>query len=123
MLHGWVYDIETGSIEALDGMTRRFVSLAQQLHVAYSACNRFQQISAPLDEATNAAEWWWLELQIELQNSTRINGNAALVAFCHFLRSSRPTWPVLPLLGILVRKPPSLLSVRRLTNLYFASGR
>jgi carbonic anhydrase len=33
-LHGWVYDIETGSIEALDGMTRRFVSLAEHPHVA-----------------------------------------------------------------------------------------
>ena len=27
-LHGWVYDIETGSIEALDGHSQRFVSLA-----------------------------------------------------------------------------------------------
>jgi carbonic anhydrase len=27
-LHGWVYDIETGSIEAFDGATNRFVSLA-----------------------------------------------------------------------------------------------
>ncbi|GAB7540038.1 carbonic anhydrase [Burkholderia sp. 3C] len=27
-LHGWVYDIETGSIDAYDGATRRFVSLA-----------------------------------------------------------------------------------------------
>ena len=27
-LHGWVYDIGTGSIEALDGTTRQFVSLA-----------------------------------------------------------------------------------------------
>lgn len=27
-LHGWVYDIETGSILALDGKTNRFVSLA-----------------------------------------------------------------------------------------------
>lgn len=26
-LHGWVYDIETGSIEALDGATSKFVSL------------------------------------------------------------------------------------------------
>jgi carbonic anhydrase len=26
-LHGWVYDIETGSIEALDGRTSKFVSL------------------------------------------------------------------------------------------------
>lgn len=33
-LHGWVYDIETGSIEALDGTTRRFVSLAEHPHVA-----------------------------------------------------------------------------------------
>ncbi|WP_077046351.1 carbonic anhydrase [Pseudomonas sp. KK4] len=28
-LHGWVYDIETGSIDALDGSSRRFVSLAE----------------------------------------------------------------------------------------------
>jgi carbonic anhydrase len=28
-LHGWVYDIETGSIDALDGETSRFVSLAE----------------------------------------------------------------------------------------------
>ena len=27
-LHGWVYRIETGSIDALDGSTNRFVSLA-----------------------------------------------------------------------------------------------
>lgn len=27
-LHGWVYDIETGSIDALDGVTGRFVTLA-----------------------------------------------------------------------------------------------
>lgn len=27
-LHGWVYDIETGSIDALDGASGRFVSLA-----------------------------------------------------------------------------------------------
>ncbi|PTT61749.1 carbonic anhydrase, partial [Pseudomonas sp. HMWF007] len=27
-LHGWVYDIEAGCIDALDGATRRFVSLA-----------------------------------------------------------------------------------------------
>jgi carbonic anhydrase len=27
-LHGWVYDIETGNIDALDGATRRFVPLA-----------------------------------------------------------------------------------------------
>jgi len=29
-LHGWVYDIESGSIVALDGSTGRFVSLAEQ---------------------------------------------------------------------------------------------
>ncbi|MEJ5056852.1 MULTISPECIES: hypothetical protein [unclassified Pseudomonas] len=28
-LHGWVYDIETGSIIALDGKTNTFVSLAE----------------------------------------------------------------------------------------------
>jgi carbonic anhydrase len=28
-LHGWVYDIETGEIEALDSTTRRFVSLME----------------------------------------------------------------------------------------------
>lgn len=28
-LHGWVYDIERGSIDALDGSTRRFVPLAE----------------------------------------------------------------------------------------------
>lgn len=28
-LHGWVYDIETGSIDTLDGATGRFVPLAQ----------------------------------------------------------------------------------------------
>src|SRR5471032_504942 len=28
-LHGWVYDIETGSINALDGATHRFVSLTE----------------------------------------------------------------------------------------------
>lgn len=28
-LHGWVYDIETGVIHALDGATRQFVSLAE----------------------------------------------------------------------------------------------
>jgi carbonic anhydrase len=32
-LHGWVYDIETGSIDALDGATRRFVSLADHPNV------------------------------------------------------------------------------------------
>ncbi|GAB2913286.1 carbonic anhydrase CynT [Paraburkholderia jirisanensis] len=32
-LHGWVYDIESGSIDALDGTTNRFVSLADNPHV------------------------------------------------------------------------------------------
>jgi carbonic anhydrase len=31
-LHGWVYDIESGSIDALDGTTGRFVSLAEHPH-------------------------------------------------------------------------------------------
>jgi len=31
-LHGWVYDIETGSIDAIDGTTGRFVSLAEHPH-------------------------------------------------------------------------------------------
>ncbi|RUL78894.1 carbonic anhydrase [Dyella choica] len=31
-LHGWVYDIETGDIDALDGATHAFVSLAQYPH-------------------------------------------------------------------------------------------
>jgi carbonic anhydrase len=28
-LHGWVYDIESGSIDALDAVTNRFVALAE----------------------------------------------------------------------------------------------
>ncbi len=36
-LHGWVYDIETGSIEAFDGATNRFVSLADYPHVRASS--------------------------------------------------------------------------------------
>jgi carbonic anhydrase len=32
-LHGWVFDIETGSIAALDGATNRFVALADNPHV------------------------------------------------------------------------------------------
>jgi carbonic anhydrase len=32
-LHGWVFDIETGSIDALDGATRRFVPLAEHPQV------------------------------------------------------------------------------------------
>ena len=33
-LHGWVYDIETGAIDALQGNTRRFVPLAANPHVS-----------------------------------------------------------------------------------------
>jgi carbonic anhydrase len=32
-LHGWIYDIETGAIQALDGATRRFVALAEHPRV------------------------------------------------------------------------------------------
>ncbi|MBF3246390.1 carbonic anhydrase, partial [Pseudomonas aeruginosa] len=32
-LHGWVYDIESGRIDALDGASRRFVSLAEHPEV------------------------------------------------------------------------------------------
>jgi carbonic anhydrase len=32
-LHGWVYDIESGAIDALDGATSRFVPLAENPHV------------------------------------------------------------------------------------------
>jgi len=32
-LHGWVYDIESGRMDALDGATNRFVSLADHTHV------------------------------------------------------------------------------------------
>ena len=32
-LHGWVYDIENGSIDVLDGATNRFVPLVDHLHV------------------------------------------------------------------------------------------
>ena len=32
-LHGWVYDIETGGIEALDGVTNNFISLAENTEV------------------------------------------------------------------------------------------
>jgi carbonic anhydrase len=28
-LHGWVYDIEFGTIDAFDGVSRRFVSLSE----------------------------------------------------------------------------------------------
>jgi carbonic anhydrase len=33
-LHGWIYDIESGSIDALDGVTHQFVSLAEHPDVA-----------------------------------------------------------------------------------------
>lgn len=36
-LHGWVYDIETGSIDAFDSATNRFVSLADDPHVRASS--------------------------------------------------------------------------------------
>jgi len=36
-LHGWVYDIESGSIDALDSTTRQFVSLAEHPDVAATA--------------------------------------------------------------------------------------
>ncbi|NTV09379.1 MAG: carbonic anhydrase [Zoogloea sp.] len=32
-LHGWVYDIESGTVNALDGNSRRFVSLAEHQQV------------------------------------------------------------------------------------------
>ena len=32
-LHGWVYDIESGAIDALDGTTNRFVPLVEHHHV------------------------------------------------------------------------------------------
>jgi carbonic anhydrase len=41
-LHGWVYDIASGGIEALDGATRRFVPLAAHPEVtATPAAARF----------------------------------------------------------------------------------
>ncbi|MER2474881.1 carbonic anhydrase [Photorhabdus laumondii] len=33
-LHGWIYDIEAGSIDALDGLAGQFVSLADYPHVS-----------------------------------------------------------------------------------------
>jgi len=39
-LHGWVYDIETGSIVALDGETDRFVSLAEFPHTVATQSKR-----------------------------------------------------------------------------------
>jgi carbonic anhydrase len=41
-LHGWVYDIASGCIEALDGETRRFIPLATNPNVtATPAVSRF----------------------------------------------------------------------------------
>jgi carbonic anhydrase len=39
-LHGWVYDIETGSIVALDGESNRFVSLAEFPHALATQAKR-----------------------------------------------------------------------------------
>ena len=36
-LRGWVYDIESGSIDTLDGAADRFVPLANNLHVCATA--------------------------------------------------------------------------------------
>jgi carbonic anhydrase len=42
-LHGWVYDIEAGCIDALDGATRRFVKLSDSpTTVAVAARNAGQ---------------------------------------------------------------------------------
>ncbi|CAG4892353.1 carbonic anhydrase [Paraburkholderia saeva] len=39
-LHGWVYDIESGSIDALDGATRRFVPLVDNPETSATPKNR-----------------------------------------------------------------------------------
>lgn len=39
-LHGWIYDIATGCIDALDGNTRRFVPLASNPRVTASPANQ-----------------------------------------------------------------------------------
>jgi carbonic anhydrase len=39
-LHGWVYDIETGSIDALDGESRQFVSLSKHPNVCATPTER-----------------------------------------------------------------------------------
>jgi carbonic anhydrase len=39
-LHGWVYDIESGSIDALDGATRRFVPLVDNPKTSATPGNR-----------------------------------------------------------------------------------
>ena len=40
-LHGWIYDIESGSVETFDGQTRRFVSLTD--HPSTSATTPYPQ--------------------------------------------------------------------------------
>ncbi|QKJ88305.1 Carbonic anhydrase [Paramixta manurensis] len=39
-LHGWVYDIESGEISALDGQTQQFVSLAENPDVSAAPASR-----------------------------------------------------------------------------------
>ena len=44
LVHGWVYDIETGSVDALDGATRCFVPLPESpTKVAVASRNRGQR--------------------------------------------------------------------------------
>ena len=43
-LHGWVYDIETGRIDALDGETRRFVPLSDSPTTVAVAARKEKQI-------------------------------------------------------------------------------
>lgn len=42
-LHGWVYDIETGAVETLDGASRRFVPLESHPHAAAAAPQALRQ--------------------------------------------------------------------------------
>jgi carbonic anhydrase len=43
-LHGWVYDIEAGCIDALDGATRQFVSLADSPNTVAIAARNGRQM-------------------------------------------------------------------------------
>jgi len=43
-LHGWVYDIEMGRIDALDGETRRFVPLSDSPTTVAVAARKEKQI-------------------------------------------------------------------------------
>ncbi|MGH8448727.1 carbonic anhydrase [Pseudomonas sp.] len=43
-LHGWVYDIEAGGIDALDGATRQFVSLADSPSTVAIAAGKGRQL-------------------------------------------------------------------------------